>query len=64
MANMSTHMRLRAEHPRERLRTNSLGKRSMHDFPCWSEKKVGFNCLYRDPRRAYRFCLLLRIGGV
>ena len=38
--------RLRAEHPRERLRKNSLGKRSMHDFRCWSEKKVGFNCLY------------------
>ena len=44
-ANPSIHMRLRAEHPRERLRTNSLGKRSMHDLRCWSEKKVGFNCL-------------------
>ena len=45
-ANPSIHMRLRAEHPRERLRTNSLGKRAIHDFRCWSEKKVGFNCLY------------------
>ena len=46
-ANPSIHMRLRPEHPRERLRTNSLGKRPMHDFRCWSEKKkVGFNCLY------------------
>ena len=44
-ANTSIHMGLRAEHPRERLRTNSLGKRSMYDFRCWSEKKVGFNCL-------------------
>ena len=38
-ANPSIHMRLRAEHPRERLRTNPLGKYPMHDLRCWSEKK-------------------------
>ena len=56
-ANTSILTCLRAEHPRERLRTNSLGKRPMRDFRCWSEKKVGFNCLYHrtaghlEPRR-------------
>ena len=50
-ANPSIHMRLRAEQPRERPRTNFLGKRSMHDFRCWSEKNVSFNCLYWGLRR-------------
>ena len=47
-ANPPIHMRLRAEHPQERLRVNSLGKRAMDVFRCWSEKKVGFNCLYHQ----------------
>ena len=56
-ANPSIHVRLRAEHPRERLWTNSPGKRPVHDFRCWSEKKLGFNCLYqRDCHGAERLC--------
>ena len=43
-------MRLRTEHPRERLRTDSLAKRLSQGFRCWSERKSGFNWLYHEPK--------------
>ena len=49
-ANTPTHMRLRTEHPRERLRTDSLAKRLSQGFRCWSERKSGFNWLYPKPK--------------
>ena len=41
-ANPSIHMRLRAEHPRERLRTNPLGIFTVSVFRDWYERVGGF----------------------